>query len=221
MTFSTLQRRVVCIDALHRRALFMEDGMSPVEVFCSERARGASIGATIVGGFGAVWLAMGMSAAGMPERVAIAMVVAIFVLIACLASAVRRRLPKIAGPESPEKKQMMRAFVVVNVVQWVAIVGTVNLLRNLQLEGWIVPAIVLIVGAHFLPLARIFGARQHVVTGTALMLCAAVAIVLPASVRDAVECVTAGLILWTSAAAALYAAFRMTPSSTPDIQAEA
>ncbi len=193
--------------------------MSSAEVFRSERARGASIGATIVGGFGAVWLAMGMSAAGIPERVAIALVLPVFVLIACLASAVRRRLPKFAGPESPEKKQMMRAFVVVNVVQWVAIFGTVNLLRNFQLEGWIVSAIVLIVGAHFLPLARIFGARQHVVTGAALMLCAAVALVLPASMRDAVECVSAGLILWASAAAALYTAFRMAPSSRLAAQA--
>jgi hypothetical protein len=199
----------------------MEGIMSPAEICRSERARGASIGATIVGGFGAVWLVMGMSAAGMPERVAIALVVPVFVLIASLASAVRRRVPRLAGPESPEKKEMMRAFVVVNVVQWVAIFGTVNLLRNLQLDGWIVSAIVLIVGAHFLPLARIFGARQHVVTGVALMLCAAVALVLPASVRDAAECVTAGLILWASAAAALYTAFRMAPSSAPDIHAEA
>jgi hypothetical protein len=165
-----------------------------------------------VGGFGAVWLAMGMSAAGMPVRVAIALVLPVFVLIACLASAVRRRVPRLAGPESPEKKEMMRAFVGVNVVQWVAIFGTVNLLRNVQLDGWIVSAIVLIVGAHFLPLARIFGARQHVVTGAALMLCAAVAVVLPAPVRDSVECVTAGLILWASAAGALYTAFRMVPS---------
>jgi hypothetical protein len=43
------------------------------------------------------------------------------------------------------------------------------------------------------------------------MLCAAAAVVLPPSVRDAVECVTAGLILWASAAAALYTAFRLAP----------
>jgi hypothetical protein len=193
--------------------------MSPVEVFRSERARGASIGATIVGGFGAVWLAMGMSAAGMPKRVAIALVVPVFALIACLALAVRRRLPKLAEPESPEKKEMMQAFAAVNVVQWVAIFGTIKLLTSWHLEGWIVPAIVLIVGAHFLPLARIFGARPHVVTGAALMLCAAAAVVLPPSVRDAVECVTAGLILWASAAAALYTAFRLTPPSRLAAQA--
>jgi hypothetical protein len=46
-----------------------------------------------------------------------------------------------------------------------------------------------------------------------MMLCAAAATVLPASMRDLVECVSAGLILWTSAAAALYTAFRLTPSS--------
>ena len=193
--------------------------MSPVEVFRSERARGASIGATIVGGFGAVWLAMGMSAAGMPERVAIALVLPVFALIACLASAVRRRLPQLAEPESPEKKQMMSEFAVVNVVQWVAIFGTIKLLTNWHLGGWIVAAIVLIVGAHFLPLARIFGARQHVVTGAALMLCAAIAVVLPPSVRDAVECVTAGIILWASAAAALYTAFRLAPPSRLAAQA--
>ena len=167
------------------------------------------MGATIMGGFGAVWLALGMTAAGVPVSIALAVVVPVFVLIACMASVVRRRLPKFSGAESPEKKQMMRAFAVVNVVEWLAIFGTINLLRNLHLDAWIVSSIVLIVGAHFLPLARIFGARQHVVTGTALMLCAAVALVLPVSVRDVVECVGASLILWASAAVALYAAFRM------------
>lgn len=39
--------------------------MNPAEVFQGERAKGASIGATIVGGFGAVWLALGMVGAGL------------------------------------------------------------------------------------------------------------------------------------------------------------
>ena len=125
----------------------------------------------------------------------------------------RRRLPKLSGPESSEQKQKMRAFGVVNVVQWVAIFGTITLLTNWQLNGWIVSAILLIVGAHFLPLAQIFGSRQHVVTGAALMLCAVVAVVLPASARNTVECVSAGVILWASAAIALYSGFRLVPPS--------
>lgn len=188
--------------------------MNQAEVFCSERAKGASIGATIVGGFGAAWLTLGMMSAGVPLRVALAVVLPVFVLIAFLGSAARRQLPKPVAAETPEKKQMMRAFSVVNVVQWLAIFGIINLLRYLHLDVWIVPSIVLIVGAHFIPLAQIFQAPQHLKTGVAMMLCAAVAVVLPVSVRDTVECLGAGLILWVSAAGALYAAFRMAPRPT-------
>ena len=183
--------------------------MSGKEVFKLERARGLSIGATIVGFFGAVWLTLGMVSAGISYQVGVAVVLPVFALIVFLGVAVRRRLP--AEVETPEKKQMMQAFAVVNVVEWVAIFGVVNLLANLHLNRWVVPAIVLIVGAHFIPLARIFQSRQHLKTGTAMMLCAAVAVVLPVSVRDAVECVSAGLILWISAAAALRLAFRLAP----------
>ena len=188
--------------------------MNQAEMFCSERAKGASIGATIVGGFGAAWLAMGMTSAGAPVAIALSVVLPVFALIACLGSTVRHRLPKFAGPETPEKKQKMRAFHMVNIAQWVAIFGTVNLLRNLHLNAWVIPSIVMIVGAHFLPLARIFQAPQHRTTGIAMMVLAGLAIVLPVSLRDTVECLSAGLILWVSAAGALYAAFRMAPRST-------
>ena len=183
--------------------------MSGEEIFRMERAKGSSIGATIVGFFGGAWLALGMASAGVPWRIGILAVLPVFGLIAFLGTAVRRRLPQICETETPEKKQMMRAFAAVNVVQWVAIFAVVNLLANLHLNGWIVPAVVLIVGGHFVPLAQIFHAPEHLKTGIAMMLCAALAVVLPASIRDVVECVSAGVILWISAAAALFAAFRM------------
>ncbi|MGA9717404.1 MAG: hypothetical protein WBQ79_03915 [Acidobacteriaceae bacterium] len=179
------------------------------EIFCMERAKGASIGATIVGFFGAAWLMLGMMGAGVSWQTGLAAVLPVFILIGFLGALVRRRLPKTAEVETPEKKHAMLVFVIVNVVQWVGIFGVANLLANLHLKAWIVPAIVLIVGAHFLPLARIFQAPQHVKTGIAMMLCAAAAVVLPISIRDTVECVTAGLILWISAAGALHAAFRL------------
>lgn len=152
-----------------------------------------------------------MMSAGVPLAIALGIVLPIFALIATLGSLVRRRLPKMAEAETPEKRRMMRQFNLVNFGQWIAIFLVVNVLRNLHLDAWVVPSIVLIVGAHFLPLARIFRAPQHVKTGIAMMLCAAVAIVLPVSMRETVECVSAGLILWISAAGALYTAFRMTP----------
>jgi hypothetical protein len=162
---------------------------------------------------------MGMASAGVPMRVGLALVLPVFALIAFLGSAVRRRLPKYAGPESPKKKQMMRAFYMVNIAEWVAIFGVVNLLHNLHLDGWVIPSIVMIVGAHFIPLSRIFQAPQHLKTGIAMLICAAVAIALPVSVRDTVECLSAGAILWTSAAFALHCAFRLAPRSQLAAQA--
>ena len=185
--------------------------MSGEAIFQMERAKGASIGATIAGFFGGAWLTLGMASAGVPWGVAVMAVLPVFAVIAFLGAAVRRRLPNIDEAETPEKKQMMRAFGMVNVAQWLAIFGVANVLANLQLNAWIVPAIVLIVGAHFIPLARIFQAPQHLKTGIAMMLCAAIAVVLPTSIRDTVECVSAGVILWISAAAALRVAFRMVP----------
>lgn len=193
--------------------------MEQIEIFRSERARGTSIGATIAGGFGAAWLTLGMSSAGVPLGVGLAVVLPVFVLIAFLGSVARRRLPKFSEAETPEKKQKMRAFNMVNIAQWLAIFGVINLLRNFHLDAWIVPSIVLIVGAHFIPLAWIFQAPQHLKTGIAMMLCAAVAVVLPVSVRDTVECMGAGLILWISAAGALYVAFRLAPPSRVVVQA--
>jgi hypothetical protein len=185
--------------------------MSGEEIFRIERANGASIGATIVGFFGAAWLTLGMVSAGIPLAIALAVVLPVFVAIAALGSVARRRLPKLTVSETPEKRRMMRWFNIINVGQWVVIFLTVNVLRNLHLNAWVVPSIVLIVGAHFLPLARIFSAPQHVKTGVAMMLCAVAAIVLPVSMRDTVECVSAGLILWISAGAALRTAFRFAP----------
>lgn len=193
--------------------------MEQAEIFRTERAKGTSIGATIFGGFGAAWLTLGMSSAGVPLSVALAVVLPVFALIAFLGAVARRRLPTPGAVETPEKKQKMRAFNMVNIAQWLAIFGVINLLRNFHLDAWIVPSIVLIVGAHFIPLARIFRAPQHLKTGIAMILCAAVAAVLPVSVRDTVECMGAGLILWISAAGALYVAFRLAPPSRLAVQA--
>lgn len=176
-----------------------------------ERAKGATIGATIVGFFGGVWLALGMASVGVSWRIGAVAVLPVFILIAYLGAAARRRLPHVDEVETPEKKRMMRNFHIVNVAQWVVIFAVVNLLANLHLNAWIVTSVVLIVGAHFIPLAQIFQAPQHLKTGIAMMLCAALAVLMPASIRDSVECVSAGVILWVSAACALYTAFRMTP----------
>lgn len=176
--------------------------------FRIERAKGATIGATIMGGFGAAWIALGLTCVGRSGRLAFAMTIPVFLLIVSAGIALRRRLPQLPRSDTPESQQVMGAFAAVNVVQWFAIFGTVTLLRNLHQESWTVPAIVLIVGGHFLPLAQIFRSHAHARTGAILMGLAVLAVALPVSIRDTVECFGTGAVLWGSAACSLRLSWR-------------
>ena len=176
--------------------------------FRMERAKGATIGATIMGGFGAAWMALGLTSVGLSGRLALAMTIPVFLLAASAGIALRRRLPQVQSSNTPESQQVMGAFAAVNVVQWLAIFGTVTLLRNLHMEVWTVPAIVLIVGGHFLPLSQIFRCRAHARTGAILMGLAVLAVALPVSMRDTIECFGTGAVLWGSVVYALRVAWR-------------
>jgi len=182
--------------------------MEETTMFRIARAKGATIGATIMGGFGAAWIALGLTSVGLSGRLALAMTIPVFVLVASAGTLLRRRLPRVQESETPERKQAMRDFSAVNVVQWLAIFGTITLLRNLHLESWTVPAVVLIVGAHFLPLSQIFRSRVHAWTGGILMALAVLAVALPVSMRDTVECFGTGVVLWGSVAYSLWLAQR-------------
>jgi len=106
-----------------------------------------------------------------------------------------------------------RSLVAINAIQWVAIIITVNTLANSNYRVWLAAAIIVIVGLHFLPLAVIFHYRVHYITGLALILLAIVypfvAVGGPAS---AVGPLGAGIILWLSSIAALFASVRTVPA---------
>ncbi len=135
------------------------------------------------------------------------------VLLACLAAALlltgfallRRvnRMPS-APRDASRRKRMMRAFGVVNLIQWVAIFGASFLLGALHRPMYIAPAIALIVGLHFFPLARLFGNPLHYATGGLLLLwTAGCLLLLPQDRLSAMTCVGCGVILLLSAAATL------------------
>jgi len=71
-------------------------------------------------------------------------------------------------------------------LQWTLVVGVAFVLAQLGLNAWILPAIIFIVGVHFLPLAAAFKAPRHYITGIALVLLAVVyPFVVPSSPADA------------------------------------
>ena len=119
------------------------------------------------------------------------------------------------GSRSAEHIGTRRKLVAINVIQWVAIVITVNTLANSDHRVWLAAAIIVIVGLHFLPLALIFQYRVHYITGLALILLGVVypfvAVGGPAS---AVGPLGAGIILWLSAIGALFTSVRAMPAKS-------
>lgn len=174
----------------------------PAALLRQAQRGGRAIGATFFAFFGGSWLVLGYFLA--PWRSAIALpLVAIGTLLLAVAAVrvVRKNRDAMAALRSaPAYRRMRRQFVAVNVAQWVGISVAVNVLNGLDLGQWIAPAIMLIVGLHFLPLARMFRHRPHYLTGAALIV---TALICPLAGRSdpwsAAACLAAGAILWLSA----------------------
>ena len=102
--------------------------------------------------------------------------------------------------DSIENKRKQRVFNLVNVGQWLAILAVAGLLSLARLQNLILPAVILIVGAHFIPLARLYSYTPHYITGVAMMLLAVgYPLVATEGPTSAVGALGTGLILWLSA----------------------
>ncbi len=152
--------------------------------------------------FGGMWLGL-WAHSEYPESVAALLAIAA-VTAALLAAAYQaykaNSLALKAIAQTPESLRKSRMFSLVNARQWGVIFVVAVVLSRIGYARWILPAVVLIVGLHFLPLARLFAYRPHYLTGAALVLLACVypfaALEGPES---AVGALGAGLILWLSA----------------------
>lgn len=172
----------------------------------AERIKGSVYGSFFFTGFGSLWLWNGW-ADGSPRLVvrgvltaciAIALLTAGFVLL-------RRadRMPS-APRDTLKRKRMFRIFGLVNLIQWLAIFAAATVLGALHRPAYIAPVVILIVGLHLFPLARLFGNPLHNVTGAALLLWACGCLfLLPQDRLPAVACLGSGMILLASASAML------------------
>jgi hypothetical protein len=164
--------------------------------------RGRAVGATFFALFGGAWLALWNYRAA-PTRLWVYGVIASGALaIIGLARAVYRRHAAAAAAltETPAQRRRQRWFHFINVGQWVVILIVGNVLANLGLNNWIIAAVILIVGLHFLPLAGLFSYPVHYVTAAGFIVLALVyPFMAPGGPADPVGCLGAGLILWLSA----------------------
>ena len=158
------------------------------------------------GAFGGAWLVFGILGAYGPRLAFLLPVVAatIALFVASLRKFQKNRAAHSAAADSPESKREGRVFSIVNAVQWalVFIVGLV--LSILGHKEWIIPAIIFIVGVHFLPLAVVFKVPRHYATGAAMMLLAAIyPFMAKFGPSSPIGCFGSGFILWASAVAGL------------------
>jgi hypothetical protein len=167
---------------------------------------GRAIGAMFFSVFGGVWIGVWSVRALPGNMLALAAVAILSAAILWLAlSRVRRyRAALAAEQDTPKRRRISRLFNIINAGQWVVIIVGVNVLANIGLAAWAVPFAILVIGLHFLPLARLFTNPPHYVTG-ALMIAFAIAypLLMPSGPIDPIGCLGAGLILWASAIYAL------------------
>ena len=135
------------------------------------RARSRAIGVLVFAGFGGLWAAGGAMLSSAP---AWAWLVIAALVLAFGVRAVRllRAHPAVAQPlpadVAARQRRAGRIFLWTNVAEVLAILVAVNLVVNLGHPQWQTPAVMALVGLHFLPLAVGFGYRPHRVTGVAM-----------------------------------------------------
>lgn len=162
---------------------------------------GRAMGAMVLSGFGAVWLAAwSLQAEGFNPFILACIIIAGAGLF-LLALGQFRRSKHIGRGDATSKadRTRNRVFQIANAAQWIAIPLTVLILARTGHPEWIEPVVIVIVGVHFVPLAVAFHYRQFYFTGGAMVLLAIAYPLLSAGPESPWGSLGAGLILWFTA----------------------
>ena len=146
----------------------MEDGGRNGEDRADDPGR--YMGALVMTAFGAGWLVTAwMGAARSVPLLVLITVIGCGLAGASLARFVgaRRRASSSAAATGPRRKWL--GFTLVVAAEAVAISWVASALARAGHEDWIAAGVILIVGLHFVPLARVFRYRPYALTGLALV----------------------------------------------------
>ena len=178
---------------------------------------GMTIGSAIMFLFGVVWFLVGLSGgrffpvwlrAGLPV-VGLALA-AWIAMLAVRAVRVSRNAPPPTAEQAAIGRQIGRRFGWINGIQGDAIFLAIVALNAAHRPDFIAPAIALIVGLHFLPLAGLFQRPSYYVTGLLGCAIGVAGLLIPdPSVRQSTVGLLFGLLLWLTVAAAVSTAFSL------------
>lgn len=183
----------------------------PKQDVTTQEIKGKAIGALFMIFFGAFWVFSAMFyRKGLPGWSFIAVALVPIGLAALALRQLKRASgvwPQVSGGERKEEKSIRRKFRIIFGIEGVLIGLSVMLLVRLARPELIPVAVALIVGLHFLPLARLFRSRSYYWVGSLIVLLACACLLIEdAQARLAalgfgvglVLWFTSGLMLWTS-----------------------
>jgi hypothetical protein len=165
-----------------------------------------ALGGIFLSLFGATWLCGASYAYAGPDPALPAAISVIALAMTAWAVAIfrARRRSFTATGDAAASRRVRKGFRVVNAVQWSSIGLAVLLLNLTGHVAWILPAVILVVGLHFFPLARLFGYRAYNLTAAALVVVACAALLSGGAVNGvALTLLATGAILWLTAVALL------------------
>lgn len=170
----------------------------------SERLKGMGIGCLFLALFGAVWMLVALNTMSALWIVACVLVPgSLLVLRAIGLLRDSRRVRATEPPPTPEEaaraRDLGRRFSLIFMIEFGLIAAAANLLSHFGRLDWIVPAVGIIVGAHFLPLARVFDYPVYNWTGgVEVVLCATLGVATQGhpNATDALVGLIMGLSLW-------------------------
>ena len=168
-------------------------------------ARGVIAGAAILTLFGAVWciLALALWPAHPSWSIPAGVMIAIVLIALCLQRLIAwRKIPSADDPIAAAKgKRAGMWFGIIFTAEGLLIWLTAMLLNHFGLGDWIPLAAAVIIGLHFLPLARLFEVPLYYWTGALSVLGMIVCCFIPdAAVRTLYASLIMAAILWLTAA---------------------
>jgi hypothetical protein len=186
-----------------------------MQTLTAAHVRGIAAGAFILSAFGGFWVLVPLLQwVGRPVWAvgAAAVALAILEVLAAARFFSARQLPKGDAVAAARGKRIGMWFGIIFTLEGALIgLGAVLLSRN-GLGVWIPSMAALVVGLHFLPLARLFGVPLYFWTGAGAVAVVVFTAFLPeASTRLLLLGLGMGAVLWASAAGALY---QVRPSSS-------
>lgn len=174
----------------------------PPETEQTAHHAGAAVGDMFFSFFGAIWISVAVVKSTGWQWLLLGPVWACGAGLFWWAMQVRRRFAPQAAAPDPQQEKANALFHWINAGQWILILIVANVLNNIGLQAWILPMATLVIGAHFLPLARLFGSRRHFWLG-GLMMAWALLYPLILAPQDFRACIVPGVLLWGFALAHL------------------